>query len=158
MAKIEVDSIDQDLLRLLALDARVTNSSLAAKLGVAEGTVRNRIKRLQQDGLLVFSAIVGYAIARKSQLAFINVQAEMSRVSEVAHAIADLPLINTVLLTTGQFNITAMGLFDDLASVLRVASDEILAIDGVHHVETAVAVETVKYNAQVAKITRPADP
>ena len=155
MGSIALSQVDQDLLRLLALDARVTNCSLATELGVTEGTVRSRIRRLQQEGLLSFSAIVGFAAARKSQLAFINVQADIGRMSEIAAAIADLPFIHTVLLTTGSFNITAMGLFEDLEAVLKAASEQVLLIDGVHHVETSIAVKTVKHNARVAKITKP---
>lgn len=152
MAYVALDQLDQDLLRILSLDARVTNLSVAKQLGVTEGTVRNRIRRLQQDGLLAFSVIVGYAFAGKSQLAFINVEADTDKMSKVASAIADLRFINTVLLTTGPFNITAIGLFEDLEAVLQTASDQIRLIEGVHHVETSIAVKTVKYNAHVAKI------
>jgi len=121
---------------------------------MTEGTVRSRIRRLQQDGLLSFSVVVGLAAARKSQLAFINVEADIARMVEVAAAISDLPFIHTVLLTTGQFNITAMGLFEDLEAVVQTASERVLLIEGVHHVETSIAVKTVKHNAGIAKITR----
>ncbi|GFM28805.1 MULTISPECIES: Lrp/AsnC family transcriptional regulator [unclassified Novosphingobium] len=158
MSDFMLDQLDQDLIRLLAHDARVSNRRLATELGVTEGTVRGRIKRLQQDGLLAFTAITGYEIARKSRLAFINVQAEVDRVREVAQAISELPLINAVLLTMGQFNITAMCLFEELDMLVETASDQILSIKGVHHVETSIAVKTVKYNARMAKITKPSEP
>jgi hypothetical protein len=53
----------------------------------------------------------------------------------------------------GRFNILAMTLFEELDELVEVASDRILAIPGVHHVATALAVKTMKYNARVAKIT-----
>lgn len=157
MSDLPIDQLDQDLIRLLAVDARVSNRRIATELGVTEGTVRGRIKRLQQEGLLSFSAITGYDIARKSRLAFINVQAEVDQVREVAKAIGELPLINAVLLTMGQFNITAMCLFEELDMLVETASDKILSIEGVHHVETSIAVKTVKYNARMAKITKPGE-
>ena len=155
MSDLPIDQFDQDLIRLLAVDARVSNRRIATELGVTEGTVRGRIKRLQQEGLLSFSAITGFDIARKSRLAFINVQAEVDRVRIVAQVISDLPLINAVLLTMGNFNITAMCLFEELDTLVETASDQILAIEGVHHVETSIAVKTIKYNARMAKITKP---
>lgn len=158
MGDICLDQLDQDLIRLLALDARVSNRRIATELGVTEGTVRGRIKRLQQEGLLAFSAITGFEMAQKSRLAFINVQAEVDQVRDVARAIAELPLINAVLLTMGQFNIAAMCLFDRLDTLIETASDQILSIKGVHHVETSIAVKTVKYNALMAKITKPGEP
>jgi len=155
MATPLLDALDHQLIDLLARDARVSNRKIAAELGVTEGTVRGRVKRLQQDGLIAFTAITGFEMGSQSRLAFINVQADVDRVREVARVIGELPAINAVLITMGEFNITAMCLVEELESLVDLASDQILAIDGVHHVETSVAVRTVKYNARMAKITKP---
>jgi DNA-binding Lrp family transcriptional regulator len=155
MASPTLDALDHQLIDLLARDARVSNRKIAAELGVTEGTVRGRIKRLQQDGLIAFTAITGFEMGTRTRLAFINIQADVDRVREVARIIADIPGINAVLIAMGQFNITAMCLIDELDRLVELASDQILAIDGVHHVETSIAVKTVKYNARMAKITRP---
>ena len=155
MALAPLDALDRQLIDILSRDARVSNRKIAADLGVTEGTVRGRIKRLQQDGLIAFTAITGFEMAQKSRLAFINVQADVDRVREVAAQISELPHINAVLLTMGPFNITAMCLFEELDTLVHIASDKILALDGVHHVETSIAVKTIKYNARMAKITPP---
>lgn len=151
-----LDALDHRLIAMLARDARVSNRKIAIELGVTEGTVRGRIKRLQQDGLIAFTAITGLEMGKRSRLAFINVQGDVDRVREIAEAISELPLINAVLITMGQFNITAMCLFDDLETLVDTASDQILGIGGVHHVETSIAVKTIKYNARMVKITKPA--
>jgi DNA-binding Lrp family transcriptional regulator len=153
MATIQLDDLDRQLIDLLARDARVSNRKIATELGVTEGTVRGRIKRLQQDRLISFTAVTGLQMAHKSRLAFIHVQAEVERTREVAKAIAEIETINAVLVTMGQFNILAMCLFDELDDLVDVASDRILSLPGVHHVETSIAVKTVKYNARIAKIT-----
>lgn len=155
MAAPQLDTLDTQLVDMLARDARVSNRRIAAELGVTEGTVRGRIKRLQQDGLIAFTAITGFQMEQRARLAFINVQADVDRVREVAQVIADIPSVNAVLITMGQFNITAMCLIDDLDALVELASDKILAVAGVHHVETSIAVKTVKYNARMAKITKP---
>lgn len=153
MANPTLDDLDHQLIELLASDARVSNRKIATRLGVTEGTVRGRIKRLQQEKLISFTAITGLQMARKSQLAFIYVQAEVERTREVARQLAEMEPINAVLVTMGRFNILAMTLFEELDELVEVASDRILAIPGVHHVETSIAVKTMKYNARVAKIT-----
>ena len=157
MPAIEPDELDLQLIELLSRDARVSNRKIAAELGVTEGTVRGRIKRLQQDRLIAFTAITGLEMAEKSRLAFISVQAEVGSVRKIAGQISVLPLINAVMITMGQFNILAMCLFDELDSLVEVASDRILAIPGVHHVETSIAVKTIKYNSRMAKITNGGD-
>lgn len=147
-----LDSLDQQLITTLSRDARVSNRKIAADLGVTEGTVRGRVKRLQQDGLIAFTAITSFEM-RKRNLAFINIQAEANRVRDVARVIAGMPMVTGVLITMGEFNITAMCLVEELDTLIDIASDGILAIEGVHRVETAIAVKTVKYNTNIAKIT-----
>ena len=148
-----LDQLDRQLIDLLARDARVSNRKIAAELGVTEGTVRGRIKRLQQDRLITFPAITGFEMGTRARLAFINVQADADKVREVAAQIGEIPGVNAVLITMGQFNITAMCLIDELDTLVEVASDQILSLAGVHHVETSIAVKTTKYNARMAKIT-----
>ena len=97
MTNVQIDELDLQLIDLLAQDARVSNRKIAAELGVTEGTVRGRIKRLQQDRLIAFTAITGLEMAENSRLAFISVQAEVMRVRDVARQIADLDQINAVM-------------------------------------------------------------
>lgn len=155
MGALHLDDLDLELIKLLSQDARVSNRKIAAELGVTEGTVRGRIKRLQAERLIAFTAITGFEMASKSRLAFISVQAEIGQVREIAARISELPQINAVMIMMGQFNILAMCLFEELDMLVEVASDQILALPGVHHVETSIAVKTIKYNARMAKITTP---
>ena len=153
MSTPQLDELDRQLIDILSRDARVSNRKIAADLGVTEGTVRGRIKRLQQERLIAFTAITGFSLSNHAQLAFIGVQAEVGKVREVAKQIAELPLITSVMIAMGQFNILAISVFDELESLVEEASDRILAIDGVHHVETSIAVKTLKYNPRVVRIT-----
>ena len=72
---------DDLLLEVTAIELELT------ELGVTEGTVRGRIKRLQQERLITFTAITGLQMASNSRLAFIWVQAEVERTREVARQI-----------------------------------------------------------------------
>lgn len=153
MAPVQLDDLDMQLIDLLSRDARVSNRKIATELGVTEGTVRGRIKRLQQERLIAFTAITGLEMADKSRMAFISVQAEVENVREIARQIADLPQINAVMITMSQFNILALTLFDELDTLVEIASDSILSLPGVHHVETSIAVKTIKYNSRMVRIT-----
>ena len=153
MARIELDELDQQLIVILGKDARVSNRRIAADLGVTEGTVRGRIKRLQQEGLIAFTAITSYRLEKTPLLAFISVNAEVDQVRDVARQIAEMDSMNAVMITMGEFNILAISVFNDVTDLAAVASDQILAMPGVHHVETSIVVRTEKYNTQMAKIT-----
>jgi DNA-binding Lrp family transcriptional regulator len=153
MTVAQLDDLDRQLIDLLGIDARVSNRKIAADLGVTEGTVRGRIKRLQQERLIAFTAITDFGLGNTSKLGFIGVQADVQDVRNIAQEIAGLPLVKAVMVTMGRFNILAFCLFDTLDSLFEVASEKILAIPGVHHVETSIAVRTVKYNARIVRIT-----
>ena len=55
---MNLDETDRALLHLLGEDARVSHRQLARELGLAQGTVTNRIRRLEQEGV-----IEGYRVA-----------------------------------------------------------------------------------------------
>ncbi|MBL0001577.1 MAG: Lrp/AsnC family transcriptional regulator [Sphingomonadales bacterium] len=153
MSSPVMDDLDRQLVEILSTDARVSNRKIAADLGVTEGTVRGRIKRLQQDRLIAFTAITSFGLENSTKMAFIGVLAEVERVREIAKRIADLSTVNAVMITMGRFNILAICLFNELDHLHAVASDQILSLPGVHHVETSIAVKTVKYDARVVRIT-----
>lgn len=148
-----IDDLDRQLIAILSSDARVSNRKIAADLGVTEGTVRGRIKRLQQDRLIAFTAITSFGLENSTKMAFIGILADVEKVQEIAKQVADLPQVNAVMITMGRFNILAICLFNELDTLHSVASEHILAIKGVHHVETSIAVKTVKYNSRVVRIT-----
>ncbi len=156
MSQPALDDLDQQLIKVLSKDARVSNRKIAADLGVTEGTVRGRVKRLQQEGMIAFTAITSFGLANSAKMAIIGVQAEVDQVREVAGKIADMASINAVMITMGRFNIMAFCVFNELDDLHEIASEQILSFAGVHHVESSIAVKTVKYNARTVKITEKA--
>ena len=57
------------------------------------------------------------------------------------------------MITMGRFNVMAFCVFNELDDLHEIASEQILSFSGVHHVESSIAVKTVKYNARTVKIT-----
>lgn len=149
----ELDELDLQLIETLSHDARLSNRKIATALGVTEGTVRGRIKKLQQDRMIAFTAITSPDLGEDNNIAFIGIQTDLDKVQTIAQNIAKMSNINGVLITIGRFNILAICLFDKLNHLHETASEKILAMPGVHHVETSIAVETLKYNSRIVRIT-----
>lgn len=153
MSKVSIDDLDRQLIDMLGRDARVSNRKIAADLGVNEGTVRGRIRRLQQEGLLTFTAITSLDLDRDVRIGFIGVQADVENVRDIARQIAAIPMVRGVVIVAGKLNIMVSYLFTDLARFHQVAADQILAMPGVHHIETSISVRAVKYNSLIVRIT-----
>jgi DNA-binding Lrp family transcriptional regulator len=47
-----VDDLDREILGLLRRDARTPYTEIAEQVGTSEGTVRNRVERLVEDGVI----------------------------------------------------------------------------------------------------------
>ena len=157
MSVAQLDDLDRKLVEMLSEDARVSNRKIALDLGVTEGTVRGRIKRLQQERLIAFTAITSFDLADTPKLAFIAIQVDVMNVREIARQIASLPSVSGVMIMMGRFNILGICLFSELDRLYEVASDQILSIPGVHHVETSIAVRTIKYDPRIVRITKEHD-
>jgi DNA-binding Lrp family transcriptional regulator len=155
MTRYQLDDFDHQILEVLSGDARLSNRKIAQALGVTEGTIRGRLKRLQEENYLRFTAITALSYLGNPLLIFIGVTAEQSRVKEVAQAIAEMDGIRSVIITLGRFNIHVVGMYGTLDEVLNIANNAILAVPGVRHVETSISVKQLKYDSRLAKITRP---
>lgn len=153
MSKPDLDKLDHLLIDILAQDARVSNRKIANDLGVNEGTIRGRIKRLQQDRLIAFTALTSLKLEKATNIGFIAIHAEASHVRQIAREIAHIPMIQSVMIMLGPFNIMATGLYENLETFHTVTSGQILAMQGVYHVETSLAVQTVKFSNRVVRIT-----
>ena len=152
MSEYVIDELDRQIIDLLSTDARLSNRKIAAELGFTEGTIRSRVKRLEEENLIRFTAVTNMAQLDRPQLAYIGIHAEQGQIKEVAEQVARIKEINGVIILLGRFDILAIGLFEGLQEVHRVASNQILDLPGVRLVETTVAVDVKKYNNRLAKI------
>jgi len=152
MSRYILDELDGQIIDLLSTDARLSNRRIASELGFTEGTIRSRVKRLEEENFIRFTAVTNLTQMNTPQLAYIGIHAEQGQIKQVADQVAKVPEINAVIILLGRFDILAIGLFEGLQEVHRVASNQVLDMDGVRLVETTVAVDVVKYNNRLAKI------
>jgi len=141
---INIDDIDRELLALLRQDARMPVATLAAKLKVARGTVQNRMKRLERDGV-----IAGYTVRVKPQAeahrirALMTIVVEGNRGAEVLHALRGHPNVTGLHSTNGRWDLIAELRADTLEAFDR-ALGNIRLIEGIASTETSLLLSTHK--------------
>jgi Lrp/AsnC family transcriptional regulator for asnA, asnC and gidA len=148
-----LDELDRRIVDLLTVDARVSNRKIAARLGVTEGTIRGRINRMEEGGAVRLTAVTNVTFAGSPKMALIGIQTQHAELKALSQKIAAMPEIRCVIIMLGRYDILAIGLFADLEDIVEVANNRILALPGVRHVETSIAVKTVKYDYRAARIT-----
>ena len=60
MSIYKMDELDQQVIQLLSEDARLSNRKIASQLGFTEGTIRSRVKRLEDENYIRFTACLLY--------------------------------------------------------------------------------------------------
>jgi DNA-binding Lrp family transcriptional regulator len=141
---INLDDTDRELLALLRHDARLPVATLALKLKVARGTVQNRMKRLERDGV-----IVGYTVRVKPQAeahrirALMTIVVEGNRSAEVIKALRGHPNVTGLHSTNGRWDLVAELRADSLEAFDR-ALGNIRLIAGIGNTETSLLLSTHK--------------
>lgn len=139
-----MDDLDHRLLALLRGDARASVASLAKKLGVARGTVQNRMARLEADG-----TIAGYTVRLKPDVqeqqirALMTIAVEGNQVDAVVQALRGEPDVASLHSTNGRWDLVAELHTDSLASFDRMLA-RISRMPGVSSSETSLLLTTFK--------------
>ena len=139
-----MDALDQQLLGLLRIDARTGIAELSKKLGVARATVRNRIKRLEQSGL-----IVGYGVRLSSDnssdgiRAWMSIAIEGNRTSEVVRILLGEPAIASLHDTNGRWDLLAEVRATSIAELSEIL-ERVRKIEGIETTETSIHLQTFR--------------
>ena len=139
-----MDDLDRKLIELLQINGRASNASIARDVGVSEGTVRRRLRRLIEDGTI---RVIGVPDPHKMGLntvALVGIQTDLDKIDSVAATLAQLPQVQYVSLTTGSYDIfiwVAMSSSEELGNFLR---QKVGAAEGIRRTETFVHLDIVK--------------
>lgn len=139
-----MDETDHHLLSLLRQDARLSVAALAQKLDVSRGTVSNRIRRLEDEGV-----IVGYTVRLRPDVqhnaikAWMSIAVEGNQTRTVIANLLGEPGVASLHDTNGRWDLLAelrAGSLQELAKVL----ERIRLLKGISNTETSIHLETFR--------------
>jgi DNA-binding Lrp family transcriptional regulator len=140
----KVDDIDLKIIRTLEDDSRVSLRKLAQKLGLTPNILNNRIKSLENEGVIrgytpiVDSAKMGYLLT-----AIIMIQVEGDHMVEVENEIAKESNVLSVYDITGEYDAIVFAKFRDNAA-LNGFLKKLLTERYIKRTTTLVALNAVK--------------
>lgn len=126
MAIRELDALDRRILYTLQDEARHTSSSdVAAALDVSASTVRNRIQRLEADGVIRgYHADVDYEATGYQLYTLIVCTAPIPDREELAAAAAEVPgVVEVQEVMTGERNVLVRAIGTDGDDLTRVGEE-----------------------------------
>ena len=139
-----MDDLDQRLIALLRADARMNVADLAHKLGVSRGTVTNRMRRLEDE-----QVIVGYTVRLKPEAeperirAWMGVQVEGNQGRSVIASLLGEPGVAALHDTNGRWDLLAELQVPTMAE-LSQALERIRRVKGIANTETSIRVTSYR--------------
>jgi Lrp/AsnC family transcriptional regulator for asnA, asnC and gidA len=140
----KLDRVDCLLIRLLQKDGRMPNNAIAQELGISEFTVRRRLKRLLDSGIIKIVAVanpmdLGFEIAGN-----LKIRIDLKKADDVLEKLKKLDALIWVALTTGGTDIDVDFVVRSLKEFQELVFKKISKIDGVLSTEASLMVDLVK--------------
>jgi DNA-binding Lrp family transcriptional regulator len=139
-----MDDTDRQLIALLRRDARTNVATLAARLGVSRGTVTNRLRKLEDE-----QVIVGYSVrlrpdAEPNQIrAWMCVLVEGNQTRAVIASLLGEPGVEALHDTNGRWDLLAELRAASMAELSQVL-ERIRLIKGIANTETSILLATYR--------------
>lgn len=139
---VQITAKDEDLIALLKVDAREPVASLARKLGLSRTTVQDRLRRLEQAGVISgYSLKLSRDVDAGGMRAFVTLSVEPRRQVDVGKTLSRFPQIETLHTVSGKYDLVAQVRTNTSEDMDRLI-DGVGLIPGVTRIETAVILST----------------
>ena len=139
-----LDSIDEQLARLLGENARQSSETLAKQLNVSSATVRRRLRRLIQDDVINIVAVadpikLGFPVA-----VVLTLNVAHDKLETCIEALAKRPEIRWVSAITGRFDIIALGRLHSNNDLSEFMTKVLAQMEGLKDSETFLCLDVKK--------------
>ena len=143
----QLDKIDRNIIRLLQQNARVPHTELARKVGLSTTPCKERVRRLERDGVIQrYQAVLNPAALNRGLVVFVQIR--LNRTSQdifeefTARAV-DLPEIQECYLVSGNFDYLLKARVADMNAYRTLLGETLLTLPGVLESTSYVVMEQV---------------
>lgn len=133
---MQPDKTDWKIIRMLS-EKHMSNTETARRLGVTEGTVRQRLKKLQDAGILKICALRDPNRLKNQQLALVAANVGDPGLLDVkAREISALEHVISVAILSGQYDLIMEVLVDSNKGLVHFLTEELAEVEGITKTET----------------------
>jgi len=154
-----IDEIDVAILTILQASARTSNAEIARQVGLAPSAVFERIRKLEERGVIEgYGARVNPKALELSLLAFVFVRADEKPGAErTARRVAELPEVLEVHHVAGEDCFLAKVRVRDTEALGRLLREQLGCIETITSTRTTIVLNSVKETSALP-IESPAKP
>ena len=141
-----MDKLDLNIIEALSKNSRTPFMQIARKLKVSESTIRKRVSKLENDGIIKkYSLVIDTNKIGFENIALIGVDVVPEKYLDIAKKLAEFDGIKFVASTTGD-HMFMLEVWAKNGDELRVFSDKLKSLDGVTRICPAIIKDTLKGN------------
>ncbi|WP_447640086.1 MULTISPECIES: Lrp/AsnC family transcriptional regulator [Chitinophagaceae] len=147
-----LDQTDFQILRILQGNARISNADLARELGMAPSGTLERVKKLEQKGIInSYEVNINPAAVSLNLLAFINIKTKDAIGSdETGKALSKIPEVLEVHNITGVYCFLVKIRVENSARLMEVMRKSLSPIKSIVETQTIIVLETIKDSQQLS--------
>ena len=146
---MKIDSTNIEIIRELR-EGKKSFKKIADQLKITENTVRSRVNKLQDEGILEICGLVEPAMLPGHKVVIIGIKLSEMNLVEKGEEISKLKGVISVSVVTGRYDLIVLVLFRKGFGLLEFYTEEISQVQGVRSVETFVVYKS--YNLKVPYI------
>ena len=140
-----IDSIDEQLINLLAQDATKSSEVLAKQLNVHSSTIRRRIKKLVEQKKIHIIAIPEPSEVGLFLEAVVALDVVHDKLNIAMEALIKYPEVRWLAVTSGRFDIMAYMWFHSTNELYKFVETEVGSLEGVRNSETFICLHVAKH-------------
>ena len=144
----DIGKIDRNILRALQRDARISFAELARKVGLSTTPCKQRVKKLEQEGVIRgYQAILNPDALSAGLVVFVQIRLNRTAqdvFEDFKKAALELPEVQECYLVSGNFDYLIKARVADMAAYRALLGDTLLALPGVQESTSYVVMEQVK--------------
>ena len=140
----ELDGTDREIISLLQYDGRMPYTEIGGKLGISEGAVRRRVKRLTEDGVMQIVGIVEPRLMEWNAAGMIGVNVQSGQMEQAAEAIGNFPEVTYLFMASGGFDLFVEVFCRDREHFVEFLNDKLQQVPGVTRTETFMILKMYK--------------
>ncbi len=148
-----IDAFDRKILAVLQEDARITQSELAAKVGLSPTPCTRRIKRMEEDGVIDrYVTLVNPKELGLGLMVFVNVRlhTQAQKAFDLFEkAIKKMPEVVGCYLLAGSSDYLIQVRVADIESFRNFIRDRLIAIEGIGETQSSIVLEQVKNTTSI---------
>lgn len=151
--KIKIDEIDKKILMLLQHNSTLTYKEIAQKINLSLSPVHDRIKRLEQEGVIekyvgiLNKKMLGAGLTVFSQVTLIRQTREVSQIFDIA--IKQLPEVVECNFVSGSFDYLLKIIVADMESYHNFHQMKLSTIEGVSLINSFFVMSEVKSTTEI---------